>query len=173
MYNQFPWLLKWIANRKELQNLNASSREKNLEILERLRETLNPQKCRGIIDSFLVQMQRLEVRTCPHMKLCCPCWELTRPPNQSSPPAPPPSSPLVPSCPPPEGKASVILLFPTGIWDQQQPLPQRKPSVHNHEFVFWGHWHHGHHAEMGASAYGQTPTDPKWVLSQMLSCCQS
>lgn len=72
MYNLFPWLLKWISSRKEFHRLSASSQQKNLEILTQLKETLNPQRCRGLIDTFMVHMQSLEVRTrqtCP--RVCC------------------------------------------------------------------------------------------------------
>ncbi|CAJ1077867.1 cytochrome P450 2K1-like [Xyrichtys novacula] len=43
-YNLFPWVFKWIANRKEFHRL----------------ETLNPLRCRGFMDAFLVKKQKLE-----------------------------------------------------------------------------------------------------------------
>lgn len=62
MYDLFPWLFKWISNRKEFHRLSDSSRQKNLEMFKHLKETLNPQRCRGLTDAFMVHMQSLEVR---------------------------------------------------------------------------------------------------------------
>lgn len=62
MYNQFPWLFKWIANRKELHRLNAVTKDQNLKIFSQAQKTLNPQKCRGFVDAFLAHKQNLEVR---------------------------------------------------------------------------------------------------------------
>ena len=61
VYNIFPWLFKWIANRKEMHRLAAVNKEQNLEMMNHLRETLNPQMCRGFVDAFLVRKQNLEV----------------------------------------------------------------------------------------------------------------
>lgn len=62
MYNQFPWLFKWIANRKELHRLNTVTKDQNLKIFSQAQKTLNPQKCRGFVDAFLAHKQNLEVR---------------------------------------------------------------------------------------------------------------
>lgn len=137
MYNVFPWLLKWISSRKEFHRLSASSQQKNLEILTQLKETLNPQRCRGLIDAFMVHMQSLEVRM--HFRRVLA-----------------------------SAAVSAILPSPTGIWGQQQPLPPRQPSLHHHEPVCRWHGHHSHHAEMGASAHGQIPSDPESVHLQLL-----
>ncbi|KAM9355775.1 cytochrome P450 2K1-like [Pholidichthys leucotaenia] len=60
MYNMFPWLFKWIADRKEFHRLVADNIKQNLTIISRLKETLNPELCRGFVDAFLVQKQNLE-----------------------------------------------------------------------------------------------------------------
>nr|XP_046228710.1 cytochrome P450 2K1-like [Scatophagus argus] len=60
IYNHFPWLCKWIANRKEFHKLGAASRKQNSELLSQLKKTLNSQKCRGFVDAFLIQKQNLE-----------------------------------------------------------------------------------------------------------------
>uniref|UniRef100_A0A8D0CVL4 Cytochrome P450 2K1-like n=1 Tax=Sander lucioperca TaxID=283035 RepID=A0A8D0CVL4_SANLU len=44
VYNMFPWIGKW-----------------NLGLFSHLKETLNPQMCRGFVDAFLVRKQNLEV----------------------------------------------------------------------------------------------------------------
>lgn len=70
MYDLFPWLFKWISNRKEFHRLSDSSRQKNLQMLKHLKETLNPQRCRGLTDAFMVHMQSLEVRTPFWLHVC-------------------------------------------------------------------------------------------------------
>ncbi|XP_051265469.1 cytochrome P450 2K1-like [Dicentrarchus labrax] len=60
MYNLFPWLCKWIANRREYRRLFAANRKQNLELFRHLKETLNPQMCRGFVDAFLAHKQNLE-----------------------------------------------------------------------------------------------------------------
>ncbi|XP_071323940.1 cytochrome P450 2K4-like [Trachinotus anak] len=59
-YNLFPWLCKWITNRKEFQNIDAAIRKQNLKLFRRLEETLNPQMCRGFVDAFLVHEKNQE-----------------------------------------------------------------------------------------------------------------
>ncbi|XP_029281892.1 cytochrome P450 2K1-like [Cottoperca gobio] len=60
VYNMFPWFFKWIADRKLFFRLGNASRKQNLEIISRLKETLVPQMCRGLVDAFLVQKLNLE-----------------------------------------------------------------------------------------------------------------
>ncbi|XP_068454787.1 cytochrome P450 2K1-like isoform X1 [Clinocottus analis] len=60
VYNLFPWLFKWIANRKTFYQLAASNRKQNLQLLSRLKENVQPQICRGFVDAFLLQKQNLE-----------------------------------------------------------------------------------------------------------------
>ncbi|XP_049445405.1 cytochrome P450 2K1-like [Epinephelus fuscoguttatus] len=60
MYNLFPWIFKWAGNRREIQQITAFTKKNNLELFSRLKETLNPQMCRGFVDAFLARMQSLE-----------------------------------------------------------------------------------------------------------------
>uniref|UniRef100_A0A3B4U7U0 Cytochrome P450 2K1-like n=1 Tax=Seriola dumerili TaxID=41447 RepID=A0A3B4U7U0_SERDU len=60
VYNQFPWIGRWIANRKLFHKLYEANKKMNLELVRRLKETLNPQMCRGFVDAFLVRKQHLE-----------------------------------------------------------------------------------------------------------------
>ncbi|KAK9531913.1 hypothetical protein VZT92_011304 [Zoarces viviparus] len=62
VYNMFPWFFKWIPNRKLFFRFGAAIKIQNLQLFSRLKETLNPQMCRGFVDAFLVQKQNLEVR---------------------------------------------------------------------------------------------------------------
>uniref|UniRef100_A0A8C2ZHQ0 Cytochrome P450 n=1 Tax=Cyclopterus lumpus TaxID=8103 RepID=A0A8C2ZHQ0_CYCLU len=52
-YNLFPWLGKWIPNKQEMHSLIVANKKQNLRLFSRLKETLNPQMCRGFVDSFL------------------------------------------------------------------------------------------------------------------------
>ncbi|XP_063757956.1 cytochrome P450 2K1-like [Eleginops maclovinus] len=60
VYNMFPRIAKWVANRKELHTMTAANKEQNRRLFSRLKETLNPQMCRGFVDSFLLRKQNLE-----------------------------------------------------------------------------------------------------------------
>ncbi|XP_068454791.1 cytochrome P450 2K1-like [Clinocottus analis] len=60
LYNLFPWFGKWIANRKELHTLIVANKKQHLSLFSRLKETLDPQMCRGFVDAFLVRKQNLE-----------------------------------------------------------------------------------------------------------------
>lgn len=57
----FPWLERWDSNIKEAQRLTKSNRKQNSLLLSHLKETLNPQMCRGFVDAFLVRQQNLKV----------------------------------------------------------------------------------------------------------------
>ncbi|KAL3979386.1 lactadherin [Sarotherodon galilaeus] len=60
LYDMFPSLFKWTADRKEFCKLTDASMKQNRAIFSRLKETLNPQTCRGFVDAFLVRKQNLE-----------------------------------------------------------------------------------------------------------------
>lgn len=62
MYNDFPWLFKWVKNLKEFHQLSAVSKKHNWDMCTSLKESLDPQKCRCVVDAFLVHRQNLEVR---------------------------------------------------------------------------------------------------------------
>uniref|UniRef100_A0A087X5V5 Cytochrome P450 2K1-like n=1 Tax=Poecilia formosa TaxID=48698 RepID=A0A087X5V5_POEFO len=59
-YNLFPSLFKWIANRRESYNVAAANRKRNSALFSHLKQTLNPETCRGLVDAFLVHKQKLE-----------------------------------------------------------------------------------------------------------------
>ncbi|XP_030577514.1 cytochrome P450 2K1-like [Archocentrus centrarchus] len=60
MDDMFPSLFKWTADRKEFCKLTDVSRKQNLGIFNQIKETLNPQMCRGFVDAFLVRKKMLE-----------------------------------------------------------------------------------------------------------------
>ncbi|XP_038582468.1 cytochrome P450 2K1-like isoform X1 [Micropterus salmoides] len=60
VYNMFPWIFNWVSNRKEVHKLAVANIKQNLLLFSRLKETLNPQMCRGFVDAFLVRKQNLE-----------------------------------------------------------------------------------------------------------------
>ncbi|XP_071761363.1 cytochrome P450 2K4-like [Centroberyx gerrardi] len=60
VYNISPWLGKWFGNRRRTQNINVAHRNQMTKLIRGLEETLNPQMCRGFVDSFLVHKQSLE-----------------------------------------------------------------------------------------------------------------
>ncbi|XP_040921000.1 cytochrome P450 2K1-like [Toxotes jaculatrix] len=60
MYNLYPWISKWVGDRREIQKISAFIRKENFALFSHLKETLNPQMCRGFVDAFLVRKQNLE-----------------------------------------------------------------------------------------------------------------
>uniref|UniRef100_A0A4W5MUX8 Uncharacterized protein n=1 Tax=Hucho hucho TaxID=62062 RepID=A0A4W5MUX8_9TELE len=56
----FPWLGPWINNLTRLKKSMADMKIEVTELVRGLKETLNPQMCRGFVDSFLVRKQTLE-----------------------------------------------------------------------------------------------------------------
>ncbi|XP_026174580.1 cytochrome P450 2K1-like [Mastacembelus armatus] len=60
VYNQFPWIGKWFGVRNEILKLTEANKKQNLRLFSRLKETLNPDMCRGFVDAFLVRKQQLE-----------------------------------------------------------------------------------------------------------------
>ncbi|XP_010778132.1 cytochrome P450 2K4-like, partial [Notothenia coriiceps] len=60
VFNMFPWIGKWIADRKELHMITAENQKQTQQMFSRLKETLNPQMCRGFVDAFLLRKQNLE-----------------------------------------------------------------------------------------------------------------
>ncbi|KAM9354934.1 cytochrome P450 2K1-like [Pholidichthys leucotaenia] len=60
LYNLFPWIGKWFSGTREFQKAFAASRKQHLELIRHLEETLDPQRCRGLVDTFLVHKSRLE-----------------------------------------------------------------------------------------------------------------
>ncbi|XP_046893413.1 cytochrome P450 2K1-like isoform X1 [Hypomesus transpacificus] len=60
LYNLFPWLGKFLSTKRQI-NKNANANKNQIrDLISRLKETLNPQMCRGFVDSFLSRKQNLE-----------------------------------------------------------------------------------------------------------------
>ncbi|XP_005929970.1 cytochrome P450 2K1 isoform X1 [Haplochromis burtoni] len=60
IFDMFPSLFKWTADRNEIHKIFSANKKQNQTIFSRLKETLNPQMCRGFVDAFLVRKQNLE-----------------------------------------------------------------------------------------------------------------
>ncbi|XP_037649490.1 cytochrome P450 2K1-like isoform X1 [Sebastes umbrosus] len=60
LYNLFPWMFQWVSNRMRLRKNVAKNKKQIKLLIGHLQETLNAQMCRGYVDSFLVQKQKLE-----------------------------------------------------------------------------------------------------------------
>ncbi|XP_027897295.1 cytochrome P450 2K1-like [Xiphophorus couchianus] len=60
LYSTFPRLVRWIKNRQViLKNTEKTIRDVE-DITQKLKETLNPQICRGLVDCFLIRKQKDE-----------------------------------------------------------------------------------------------------------------
>lgn len=57
-YNIFPGLGSWIKNRQLLLSHIAMNFRDMTDLIEQLRETLNPEVCRGFVDCFLLRKQK-------------------------------------------------------------------------------------------------------------------
>ncbi|XP_070779018.1 cytochrome P450 2K1-like [Enoplosus armatus] len=60
LYNYFPRLFKWLGARKQLMKSALDNRRQMTELIKGLHDTLNPQMCRGLVDSFLAHKKDLE-----------------------------------------------------------------------------------------------------------------
>ncbi|KAM6957907.1 LOW QUALITY PROTEIN: phospholipid-transporting ATPase ABCA3 [Aplochiton taeniatus] len=54
VYNMFPWLGPWISELKTIRRNVVNTTREVKELISQLKESLNPQMCRGFVDSFLV-----------------------------------------------------------------------------------------------------------------------
>ena len=61
IYNLFPWFGKFLSKRKEFNKIYEANKKQNLQLFTHLKNTLNPQMCRGFVDAFVVRKQNLEV----------------------------------------------------------------------------------------------------------------
>ncbi|XP_010866620.2 cytochrome P450 2K1 isoform X1 [Esox lucius] len=57
IYNMFPRLGPWLKNWRSIMNNVEINKKELKELVQGLRETLNPQMCRGFVDSFLIRKQ--------------------------------------------------------------------------------------------------------------------
>ncbi|XP_046893410.1 cytochrome P450 2K1-like isoform X1 [Hypomesus transpacificus] len=60
VYNMFPWLGQWIKSRGRMMKLVDQNVKDVMDLVRGLKDTLNPQMCRGFVDSFLARKQKLE-----------------------------------------------------------------------------------------------------------------
>ncbi|XP_074552020.1 cytochrome P450 2K1-like [Halichoeres trimaculatus] len=60
LYNIFPRLFGWLQARKQLVESTFVNRRHIKQLVKGLQETLNPQMCRGVVDSFLARKMQLE-----------------------------------------------------------------------------------------------------------------
>ncbi|KAJ7989879.1 hypothetical protein DPEC_G00309050 [Dallia pectoralis] len=60
VYNMFPWLGPWLKNWRRIMKNVAVNKNEVMDLARGLGETLNPQMCRGFVDSFLVRKQTQE-----------------------------------------------------------------------------------------------------------------
>ncbi|XP_046893417.1 cytochrome P450 2K1-like [Hypomesus transpacificus] len=60
LYNTFPWMGPWLWNWRRIRHLVDITLEDINELIKGLKETLNPQMCRGFVDCFLARQQNLE-----------------------------------------------------------------------------------------------------------------
>ncbi|XP_028996275.1 cytochrome P450 2K1-like isoform X2 [Betta splendens] len=60
IYNLFPWIGKWFHEFREFTTLTLANINQNRRLFKLLKETLNPQMCRGFVDAYLSRMQNLE-----------------------------------------------------------------------------------------------------------------
>ncbi|XP_077367240.1 cytochrome P450 2K4-like [Festucalex cinctus] len=61
LYNMFPWLGMLFSSAKdELRGHVMANRKQATELIQGLKETLDPQSSRGLVDAFLIRQQQLE-----------------------------------------------------------------------------------------------------------------
>lgn len=60
LYNNFPKLFSWIRVRMEVMENMAANKKHMTELIKGLQDTLDPQMCRGVVDSFLARKMQLE-----------------------------------------------------------------------------------------------------------------
>ncbi|XP_027896306.1 cytochrome P450 2K1-like isoform X2 [Xiphophorus couchianus] len=61
LYNMFPKFGKLVFSaRKKMSDIFAANKQHHLMLLNRLKETLSPQMCRGVADAFLIHQQQLK-----------------------------------------------------------------------------------------------------------------
>ncbi|XP_028296251.1 cytochrome P450 2K1-like isoform X2 [Gouania willdenowi] len=60
LYNLYPSLFKWLLNRRRILNISAENKKQTWSFIHHLKESLNPETCRGFVDTFLVRQKHLE-----------------------------------------------------------------------------------------------------------------
>lgn len=68
----FPKIGKLVFSaRKKMSDIFAANKQHHLMLLNRLKETLSPQMCRGVADAFLIRQQQLKVRMTVNPTMHC------------------------------------------------------------------------------------------------------
>ncbi|XP_051796877.1 cytochrome P450 2K1-like isoform X2 [Acanthochromis polyacanthus] len=57
-YNMFPRMLRWVKNRRVILNHIENNERDVKDLVKHLKETLNPNMCRGFVDCFLIRQQK-------------------------------------------------------------------------------------------------------------------
>ncbi|XP_074552544.1 cytochrome P450 2K1-like isoform X2 [Halichoeres trimaculatus] len=60
LYNMFPRMFCWVKNRQQILRNSETLIRLVKELTKSLKETLNPQICRGLVDCFLIRKQKDE-----------------------------------------------------------------------------------------------------------------
>ncbi|XP_067088328.1 cytochrome P450 2K1-like [Osmerus mordax] len=60
LYNLFPWLGKFLSTKRQINKNARANKNQIMDLISCLKDTLNPQMCRGFVDSFLSRKQNLE-----------------------------------------------------------------------------------------------------------------
>ncbi|XP_008311807.1 cytochrome P450 2K1-like [Cynoglossus semilaevis] len=60
LYNALPWIGRFFNDVREMKKLSKDNQTQTLELVGRLKQTLNPHVCRGLVDNFLLRQQQLE-----------------------------------------------------------------------------------------------------------------
>ncbi|KAJ8017124.1 hypothetical protein DPEC_G00014500 [Dallia pectoralis] len=60
LYNIFPWLGRLLESKRRIFKNDYDNKKEICDLVSGLKETLNPQMCRGFVDSFLVRKMSLE-----------------------------------------------------------------------------------------------------------------
>ncbi|KAF7231020.1 cytochrome P450 2K1-like [Nothobranchius furzeri] len=61
LYNFFPRIgIFLLSARKQICNIFAANNKHHSKLLRRLKETINPQMCRGVADAFLIRQQQIQ-----------------------------------------------------------------------------------------------------------------
>ncbi|XP_029014809.1 cytochrome P450 2K1-like [Betta splendens] len=60
IYNMFPKLAGWVKNRQQILNKFESIVRGVKTLIQQLKDTLNPNTCRGLVDCFLTRQQKEE-----------------------------------------------------------------------------------------------------------------
>ena len=140
VYNMYPRLFSWIENRQKMLDNRDTSVKDVKDLIKHLKETLNPNMCRGLVDCFLIRQQKDEVRLLRfcvsqlwHQQQCSTCLFY-----------------------------NMWLFFPWGIFCHGLSLQWNELDIHGDQPVRSRYWHYSSDIEMGFAAHGQKSTYTRW-----------